>query len=110
MLSLMFWNAPPGGGAVKLSFVEIAHKLEMKAVTVGRAMKKMESGHLIIPAWEVGKTTFYRVNPLLNYDGRSAQQRAATYGVPVPLVPHPDQVAADKVKQEELEKEKEAAA
>ncbi|GLW04796.1 hypothetical protein [Streptomyces lavendulae] len=90
VLSFFFYNAPPGEGPVKKSFAEIADQLEMKAITVGRCVRKLETGNLLLPTWKVGRTTFYRPNPLLNYDGASAQQRAAAFGVPVPLVPYPE--------------------
>ncbi|MFD8637224.1 MarR family transcriptional regulator [Streptomyces sp. NPDC059533] len=93
VLGFYIFNSPPGGGPVRQSFAEIADRLEMKRVTVGRCVGRLETAKLLIVAEKVGRVKFFRLNARFNFDGKSTQQRAAVRGVPHPVIPLPEEEA-----------------
>ncbi|MFJ4880889.1 transcriptional regulator [Streptomyces sp. NPDC088745] len=83
------FNSPRGGGPVRKTYAEIAERLDMRPVTVGRCVGRLALGGLLIEAEKVGRVKFFRVNPRVAFDGPSEQQRShvASQKVPHPKLP-----------------------
>ncbi|MGW0886179.1 helix-turn-helix domain-containing protein [Streptomyces sp. NPDC002671] len=85
------FNSPSGDEPLRQSFREIGINLELRPNAVSKSVGNLHRGGFLLKAEEVGRVTFYKVNPRAAYDGSSRQQRKATQTARHPVVRCPAQ-------------------
>ncbi|MFJ8388628.1 transcriptional regulator [Streptomyces sp. NPDC094438] len=89
-------HSPDGAQPLRLTYKEIGEILGGRAATISTILGKLHACGLLLIAEEVGRMTFYRVNPRAGFDGPAASQVEATKGARLPAVPAPAVPASTK--------------